>query len=446
MKSSKFYLTLVVSIFVISTSCLKAQVTIGSNITPDANAMLDLKNNASDLTASTKGLLLPRVKLTGTGNADPLNAPVTAGMIVYNTATTGDVTPGYYYHNGTKWVRVADATAVAASSITGTSNLSTTTAGMTVTGTVLSAGTVNYDLPNGITGTAWTAGTQGTLGGTGTRNTYIGADGQTHLLPSSPGNIYTTDGTLTGNRVVTQADKTLAFTSSATTGTSHFTVDGTTFNVDATNNRVGIGTAAPSTPLEVNSGSAGAIKVVDGTQGAGKVLTSDANGVGTWQTAPPVPVASIFYLATSTVPSGYLECNGANVNRTTYANLFALIGTTYGTGDGSTTFTLPDLRGEFVRGWDHSRGIDTNRSIGTSQAASYTAVAGESLNGVESTSGSTIVHCWANSTSSVPTNWEGVVALTGTSNFIAGGGASVKNAYAGQVRPRNIALMPIIKY
>ena len=46
----------------------------------------------------------------------------------------------------------------------------------------------------------------------------------------------------------------------------------------------------------------------------------------------------------SSIPSGYLECNGAAVSRSTYSDLFSVIGTTYGAGNGSTTFTLPDLQ------------------------------------------------------------------------------------------------------
>jgi len=69
----------------------------------------------------------------------------------------------------------------------------------------------------------------------------------------------------------------------------------------------------------------------------------------------------------SAVPSGFLSCNGAQVSRTTYSALFTAIGTTYGAGNGSTTFTLPDLRGEFLRGWDNSRGVDSGRGIGTTQ-------------------------------------------------------------------------------
>jgi len=51
--------------------------------------------------------------------------------------------------------------------------------------------------------------------------------------------------------------------------------------------------------------------------------------------------------------------------------LFAAIGTLYGIGDGSTTFNLPDLRGEFVRGFDDGRGVDTGRTMGSTQAQSY---------------------------------------------------------------------------
>ncbi|QBJ84992.1 hypothetical protein DDI74_01380 [Chryseobacterium gleum] len=64
-------------------------------------------------------------------------------------------------------------------------------------------------------------------------------------------NIYNTNGTLTGNRTVNQAASNLAFTSTATGGTSHFTVDGTTLNVDAVNNRVGIGTNTPNSDLQI---------------------------------------------------------------------------------------------------------------------------------------------------------------------------------------------------
>ena len=101
---------------------------------------------------------------------------------------------------------------------------------------------------------------------------------------STDSNIYNNDGTLQSNRTVAQAARTLAFTGTAANA---FSVDGNTLSVDAANNRIGIGTITPSAPLEINSGTtAGAIKIVDGTQGNNKVLVSDANGTGTWQSIP----------------------------------------------------------------------------------------------------------------------------------------------------------------
>lgn len=68
-------------------------------------------------------------------------------------------------------------------------------------------------------------------------------------------------------------------------------------------------------------------------------------------------------------PSGWLKCNGAAVSRTVYANLFAAIGVNFGSGNGSTTFNVPDLRGQFVRGLDDGRGIDNGRQLGSSQSS-----------------------------------------------------------------------------
>ena len=81
-----------------------------------------------------------------------------------------------------------------------------------------------------------------------------------------------------------------------------------------------------------------------------------------------VPSGAVFHFAASTAPVGYLAANGSAVSRTTYAALFAVIGTTFGVGDGASTFNLPDLRGEFVRGWDDGRGVDGGRVFGSAQA------------------------------------------------------------------------------
>lgn len=79
----------------------------------------------------------------------------------------------------------------------------------------------------------------------------------------------------------------------------------------------------------------------------------------------------IAYFARNAAPAGWLKANGAAVSRTTYATLFAAIGTTFGAGDGSTTFNLPDLRGEFLRSWDDGRGVDAGREFGSAQADAF---------------------------------------------------------------------------
>lgn len=87
--------------------------------------------------------------------------------------------------------------------------------------------------------------------------------------------------------------------------------------------------------------------------------------------AGSVPVGTVLEFAASTPPSGYLLCNGSAVSRTTYAALFSLISTTFGAGDGSTTFNLPDRRGVTARGVDSGRGLDAGRTLGSYQADAF---------------------------------------------------------------------------
>lgn len=78
-------------------------------------------------------------------------------------------------------------------------------------------------------------------------------------------------------------------------------------------------------------------------------------------------IGTIFFVADDAAPEGSLICDGRLLSRTTYADLFAKLGTVYGAGDGSTTFQLPDYRGEFLRGWDGGRGVDADRVRGSFQ-------------------------------------------------------------------------------
>ena len=87
--------------------------------------------------------------------------------------------------------------------------------------------------------------------------------------------------------------------------------------------------------------------------------------------ASSVPVGAVQAFAMSTAPVGWIKVNGDAISRTTYAALFAAIGTAFGAGDGSTTFNLPDLRGEFVRGWDDGRGVDAARAFASGQLDAF---------------------------------------------------------------------------
>lgn len=77
--------------------------------------------------------------------------------------------------------------------------------------------------------------------------------------------------------------------------------------------------------------------------------------------ASSTPVGTVNTFAGATAPSGWLLCSGQAISRTTYSGLFAILGTTYGVGDNSTTFNVPDLRGRIPAGVDNMGGSDAGR-------------------------------------------------------------------------------------
>jgi microcystin-dependent protein len=78
-----------------------------------------------------------------------------------------------------------------------------------------------------------------------------------------------------------------------------------------------------------------------------------------------IPTATIVPWSSASVPSGFLECNGTAVSRTTYADLFAIIGTTYGAGDGSTTFNVPDLQDNVAVGKSNNKALASTGGANT---------------------------------------------------------------------------------
>ena len=149
-----------------------------------------------------------------------------------------------------------------------------------------------------------------------------------------------------------------------------------------------------------------------------------------------VPAGTVITYAANTAPAGWLECDGTAVSRTAYGVLYTAIGTTWGAGDGSTTFNLPDLRGYFVRGWDHGRGVDTGRAFASVE---NDAIKDHSHGGgtqyealVQRGSADTLVFAPVN-------HGEGTTAMQSTSTVNA------PNNGGTETRPKNISLMYCIK-
>jgi microcystin-dependent protein len=96
-----------------------------------------------------------------------------------------------------------------------------------------------------------------------------------------------------------------------------------------------------------------------------------------------IPTATIVPWSSSSVPSGFLECNGLAVSRSTYSALFAIVGTTYGAGDGSTTFNVPDLQDNTPVGKSNNKALGSTGGANT--VTSTGNVAGSTANATLST-------------------------------------------------------------
>jgi microcystin-dependent protein len=117
-------------------------------------------------------------------------------------------------------------------------------------------------------------------------------------------------------------------------------------------------TAAPTVVVADNEVTTA--KIADGNVTLAKLVTAVQQAL--------LPAGAVQAFAMNSAPSGWLAADGTAVSRSTYAALFSAIGTTYGAGDGSTTFALPDLRGYFVRGSGTNSDSTAAGTFGTRQA------------------------------------------------------------------------------
>ena len=182
------------------------------------------------------------------------------------------------------------------------------------------------------------------------------------------------------------------------------------------------------------------------------------NGSAWGGLASGVPVGTILAHAANTPPSGFLECNGSNISRSTYATLFSTISTTFGVGDGSSTFALPDLRGQFIRGWANTGSTDASRVFGSTQTD-------QNKNHTHTTDSTTLTggirkisegFGAGGSASGVFTKTaDGNNTITGSSSTSPVGGVDFDGTHTHTIsssgggteaRPTNLALMYIIKF
>lgn len=148
-----------------------------------------------------------------------------------------------------------------------------------------------------------------------------------------------------------------------------------------------------------------------------------------------VPVGAVLAFPTGIVAPGYLELDGSVQSIATYPDLAAFLGTTYNKGnEGVGNFRLPESRGEFLRGWDHGRGVDAGRNVGSYQAG--TKIQGDN---VEAPAVQGIGNSDAIDADPAP-DFKGDIYYTST-------GVTVLNtgSYWKTVRPRNLAVMWCIK-
>ena len=160
-------------------------------------------------------------------------------------------------------------------------------------------------------------------------------------------------------------------------------------------------------------------------------------------------IGSVTAFAMPPPPEGWLVCDGSAVSRTDYADLYAAIGTVWGDGDQIATFNLPDLRGEFIRGFDAGRGVDVDRVFASDQLDQMQRITARALG--YGTDGGMFAPfaSFDGAFSEAEANNNGRAAVGTHSGLVSGlafDSAGSPNARVGaETRPRNVAMTYAIK-
>lgn len=301
-----------------------AQYGIGT-MSPSPSSILEIQN-------ANKGLLIPRVSLISTTDVVTIANPATS-LLVYNLNTANDVTPGFYYWEGS-W-----------KTLKGAPGTSTTSGGWGLSGNTLATGT-EYIGTNNYNPLLFRVNNNQfarfhPLGGIAIGNSAAANNNMSIAIGTSANASSQNEAIAIGKSATGSGFQSIAIGPSAIASTSYSIAVGLNSNVSAgsataigvsasasgqfataigyqatatqansiilgkasePNNKIGIGTSTPDERLHV----VGAVKIVDGTQGVGKILTSDANGKGSWVNPSVIKAyADIYYNGTGQQLSQY---------------------------------------------------------------------------------------------------------------------------------------------